>query len=51
MRDDFPRMVDLYRSGRLKIDELINRRFALDEAGDAFQALAAGELARGVIAF
>ncbi len=49
MRDDFPRMVELYRSGKLKIDELINRRFSLDETDDAYKALAAGELARGLI--
>jgi S-(hydroxymethyl)glutathione dehydrogenase / alcohol dehydrogenase len=49
MRDDFPRLVELYRSGKLKIDELINRRFSLDETDDAYKALAAGELARGVI--
>ena len=49
MRDDFPRMAELYRSGKLKIDELINRRFTLDETDDAYKALAAGELARGLI--
>lgn len=49
MRDDFPRMVDLYLSGKLKIDELINRRFTLDETAAAYKALAAGELARGLI--
>lgn len=49
MRDDFPRLVDLYLSGKLKIDELVNRRFTLDETGAAYQALAAGELARGLI--
>jgi S-(hydroxymethyl)glutathione dehydrogenase / alcohol dehydrogenase len=49
MRDDFPRMVDLYLSGKLKIDELINRRFSLEETDTAYKALAAGELARGLI--
>lgn len=49
MRDDFPRMVDLYLAGRLKIDELINRRFSLDETDAAYKALASGELARGLI--
>ena len=49
MRDDFPRMVELYMGGRLKIDELINRRFTLDETDAAYKALAAGELARGLI--
>ncbi|MBI3973533.1 MAG: Zn-dependent alcohol dehydrogenase [Chloroflexi bacterium] len=49
MRDDFPRLVELYLAGKLRIDELINRRFSLDETGAAYQALAAGELARGLI--
>src|SRR6266850_3213276 len=41
----------LYQAGKLKIDELINRRYGLDEANEAFRALAAGELARGIIVF
>lgn len=49
MRDDFPRMVDLYLGGKLKIDELINRRFTLDDTEVAYKELAAGELARGLI--
>lgn len=48
-RVDFPRMVELYRSGKLDIDGLINRRFTLDQADEAYRALEAGELARGVI--
>jgi S-(hydroxymethyl)glutathione dehydrogenase/alcohol dehydrogenase len=50
-REDLPRLVELYRGGRLKIDELITRRYGLDEANEAFRALAAGELARGPIVF
>jgi Zn-dependent alcohol dehydrogenase len=50
-REDLPRLVDLYRGGRLKIDELITRRYGLDEANEAFRALAAGELSRGLIVF
>jgi S-(hydroxymethyl)glutathione dehydrogenase / alcohol dehydrogenase len=50
-REDLPRLVALYRSGRLKIDELITRRYGLDEANEAFRALAAGELSRGLIVF
>ena len=49
MRDDFPRMVELYLGGKLRIDELINRRFSLDQTDAAYKALAAGELARGLI--
>jgi len=49
MREDFPRMVELYLGGKLKIDELINRRFTLEETDAAYKALAAGELFRGLI--
>jgi S-(hydroxymethyl)glutathione dehydrogenase/alcohol dehydrogenase len=50
-REDLPRMVSLYLAGKLRIDQLINRRYSLDEANEAFRALAAGELARGLIVF
>ena len=49
--EDFPRMVELYMAGKLKIDELITRKFGLEEANEAFRALAAGEVARGLIVF
>ncbi len=48
-RVDFPRMVELYRSGKLDIDGLINRRYTLDQADQAYRDLAAGDLARGII--
>jgi S-(hydroxymethyl)glutathione dehydrogenase / alcohol dehydrogenase len=50
-REDLPRLANLYLAGKLKIDELITRRYGLDEANEAFRALAAGELARGIIVF
>jgi S-(hydroxymethyl)glutathione dehydrogenase / alcohol dehydrogenase len=50
-REDLPRLVGLYQAGKLKIDEMITRRYGLEEANEAFRALAAGELARGVIVF
>jgi Zn-dependent alcohol dehydrogenase len=50
-REDLPRLARLYLAGKLRIDELITRRYALDEANEAFRALAAGELARGLIVF
>jgi S-(hydroxymethyl)glutathione dehydrogenase/alcohol dehydrogenase len=50
-REDLPRLVRLYLAGKLRIDELVTRRYALDEANEAFRALAAGELARGLIVF
>lgn len=48
---DFPSLVGLYLSGRLKLDELVSHRFELAEANEAFDALRAGELARGLISF
>lgn len=48
---DFPRLVDLYLAGKLKLDELITRRFDVSEVNEAFRALAAGEVARGLIVF
>ena len=47
-RHDFPMLADLYLAGRLKIDELITRRYPLDELAGAVADLQRGELARGV---
>ena len=46
-----PRLVALYQAGKLRIDELITHRYALEDANEAFRALAAGELGRGIIVF
>jgi Zn-dependent alcohol dehydrogenase len=48
---DFPRLIGLYRSGRLKLDELITRTYSIDEAPQAFADLAQGREGRGVILF
>ena len=50
-RQDFPRLLALYRAGRLKLDELITSRYPIEEAPRAFADLAAGRNARGVIVF
>jgi len=50
-RVDFPRMLALYLKGELKLEELITRRYRIDEAPQAFADLAAGRNARGVIVF
>jgi S-(hydroxymethyl)glutathione dehydrogenase / alcohol dehydrogenase len=49
--EDFPRLINLYLSGKLKIDELITKRYSIDESNEAFHDLAAGALARGLIVF
>jgi Zn-dependent alcohol dehydrogenase len=50
-RIDFPRMLALYMGGRLKLDELITRRYKIEEAALAFGDLESGKNARGVIVF
>jgi alcohol dehydrogenase (nicotinoprotein) len=49
--DDIPRLTELYRSGDLKLDELITRRYSLDEVGQGYRDLLAGEILRGVIVY
>jgi NDMA-dependent alcohol dehydrogenase len=46
---DILRQIDLFRSGRLKLDELITRRYVLDEINDAVTDLLEGRNIRGVI--
>ncbi len=50
-RVDFPRMLGLYLGGQLKLDEMITRRYSVDEAPQAFADLQSGKNARGVIVF
>jgi S-(hydroxymethyl)glutathione dehydrogenase/alcohol dehydrogenase len=46
---DFPRLIKLYQAGKLKLDELVTRKYPLEGINDAFQALADGEVARSVL--
>jgi alcohol dehydrogenase (nicotinoprotein) len=46
---DIPRLLDLYRAGRLKLDELITRRYTLDEINQGYQDLDDGAIIRGII--
>ena len=48
---DFPRLVELYLDGRLKLDQLVSRTYKLDEINDGFKALTSGQVARGVVVF
>ena len=50
-RVDFPRLLALYMTGRLKLDELITHRYTIDQAATAFADLESGKNARGVITF
>lgn len=48
---DAPRMLSLYRAGRLRLDELISREYPLERINDAFDALENGEVARSIVRF
>lgn len=50
-RRDFPKLVDLYAAGRLKLDELISEEYRLDQINEAYAAMLSGSAARGVIVF
>jgi Zn-dependent alcohol dehydrogenase len=47
---EFPRLLNLYRDGKLMLDQLITRTFPLSGANEAFAALGRGEVARSVLA-
>ncbi len=48
---DFPALAQAYLDGRLKLDELITQRIALDRINDGFGALERGEVLRCVVVF
>lgn len=48
---DIPKMVELYQSGDLKLDELITKTYTLDEVNQGYDDLVAGKNIRGVIKY
>ncbi len=46
---DAPRLLNLYKAGKLKLDELISREYPLHQINEAFAALANGEVARSIV--
>lgn len=51
IRADIPRLVDLYRKGRLELDGLITGRYPLEEINEAIASVNRGEALRNVIVF
>ncbi len=48
---DIPWLVDLYRQGRLRLDELVSGRFPLDRINEAIADTRAGAARRNVVTF
>jgi NDMA-dependent alcohol dehydrogenase len=46
---DMPRLLGLYKNGDLKLDELITRRYTLDEINQGYEDMLAGRNIRGVL--
>ena len=50
-QQDVPRYLELYRQGRLNLDDMVSRRVRLEDVNDAFRAMEAGEVTRTVLTF
>jgi S-(hydroxymethyl)glutathione dehydrogenase / alcohol dehydrogenase len=50
-RTDVPKIVDWYMDGRIKIDELITHRLALDDINEGFDLMKRGESIRSVVVY
>ena len=46
---DIPMLLGLYKSGQLKLDELVSRKYSLDQVNQAYQDMNDGKNIRGVI--
>jgi NDMA-dependent alcohol dehydrogenase len=50
-RVDVPRFARLYEAGLLQLDEMITKRYRLDDINDGYRDLLNGEIIRGVVDF
>ena len=48
-RRDIPRLLRLYKEGKLKLDELVTNTYTLDDINQGYQAMRDGKNVRGVI--
>ncbi len=46
---DFPRTLELYKHGDLKLDELVTSRYRLEDINEGYAAMHRGDNLRGVI--
>ena len=50
-RYDIPKLLGLYRSGHLKLDELVTKTYSLEQINDGYQDMRDGKNIRGVIIY
>ncbi|MBN1191902.1 MAG: Zn-dependent alcohol dehydrogenase [Dehalococcoidales bacterium] len=51
LQRDIPEMIDLYKAGKLKLDELVTKHYTLDQINEAIESVERGEALRNVIMF
>ena len=49
VRVDFPRLLRLWKAGKLDLEGMITRRMPLEDVNEAFRAMQAGEVIRSVL--
>jgi len=50
-RNDIPKLLGLYQSGKLKLDEMITKTYSLDEVNQGYQDMRDGKNIRGVLIY
>ncbi len=48
---DIPLLINMYKAGKLKLDELLTRRYPFSQINEAYEALERGEGIRSVVTF
>ncbi|WP_019873995.1 NDMA-dependent alcohol dehydrogenase [Sporichthya polymorpha] len=48
-RVDIPRFLQLYRNGKIKLDELVTKRYTLDQVNEGYDDMLEGRTIRGVL--
>lgn len=48
---DVPKLINLYKAGKLELDSLVTNRYSLDQVNDAYQDLRDGKNIRGILDF
>ena len=49
VREDVPKLIQLYKEGKLMLEELVSREIGVDGVNEAFTAMQSGEVARSLI--
>ncbi len=50
-RADIPKMLSLYRDGKLMLDELVTRTYALEQINEGYEAMRTHHNIRGVVLY